>query len=98
MTINKTETQNELTLSVSGYLDTATSPQLEAELKKSLDDKTSLILDLAGVEYMSSSGIRVLIYANKVMSSKGKMVVRNVQKSVLDVIEMVGLTDALTIE
>ncbi len=98
MKIEKLETSSELTLTVSGYLDTATAPELEATLKASIEGKTSLIFDFTDLVYMSSSGIRILIYARKYMADKGTMVVRNVQKSVYDVMEMVGLTDMLTLK
>lgn len=98
MTINKQDNGMELVLSLEGRLDTATAPFLEAELKKSVGDKTSLIFDFSALEYISSAGLRVLLSAQKVMNHQGSMTVRNVNESVMEVFEITGFCDILTIE
>ncbi len=98
MKINKTENQAELVLSLEGRLDTSTAPTLEAELKKSIEGKTALVFDLANLEYISSAGLRVLLSAQKVMSRQGNMIVKNVNEAVMDVFEITGFCDILTIE
>lgn len=98
MTINKTLNETELTLILSGRLDTTTAPQLEAELKASLDNVDSLILDFKELEYISSAGLRVLLSAQKVMNKQGKMVIRHVNDTILEVFEVTGFNDILTIE
>ncbi len=98
MTINKTLNGKELTVALTGRLDTTTSPQLETELRNSLDGVDSLTLDLKDLEYISSAGLRVLLSAQKVMNRQGRMVIRNVNEIVLEVFSVTGFTDILTIE
>ena len=97
MQINKTVNGAELLLAVEGRLDTATAPQLEAELK-ALDGVESLILDFAALDYLSSAGLRVLLAAQKTMNKQGKMVVRNVNETIADVFEITGFANILTVE
>ena len=70
----------------------------EAELKTSLDGVSYLLLDFAGLEYISSAGLRVLLSTQKVMNKQGKMVIRHVNETILEVFEVTGFTDILTIE
>ncbi len=98
MTINKEVKQSELILSLSGRLDTGTSPLLEAEIKDGIGGMTSLVFDFSDLEYISSAGLRVLLSAQKMMNNQGKMVVRNVNETVRDVFEITGFCDILTIE
>lgn len=98
MTIDKKEQGSELELILSGRLDTTTAPQLEAELKHSIDGVTSLVMDFAGLEYLSSAGLRVLLSAQKVMNKQGTMVIRNVNDTIMEVFEITGFVDILTIE
>lgn len=98
MVITKNTEGAKLTLNVQGRLDTTTAPQLEAELKDSVSCVSELVLDFAGLEYISSAGLRVLLSAQKVMSRQGSMVVRNVNEDIMDVFELTGFSDILTIE
>lgn len=98
MKITKTLNGTELTVALEGRLDTTTSPELEGELKKSLDDVTLLTLDCAGLEYISSAGLRVLLSAHKTMSGKGQMKLIHVNELVMEVFEVTGFTDILNIE
>ncbi|QHQ63820.1 anti-sigma factor antagonist [Anaerocolumna sedimenticola] len=98
MIINKTLNVAELTVELIGRLDTTTAPQLEAELKTSLNGVDSLIMDFAELEYISSAGLRVLLSAQKVMNKQGKMVVRHVNETIFEVFEVTGFIDILTIE
>ena len=98
MTINKTENGSEMTLLLTGRLDTTTAPQLEAELKNSLDGVTALTLDFAGLEYLSSAGLRVILAAQKTMNRQGKMVIRHVSEIIMEVFEVTGFSDILAIE
>ncbi|QOX63006.1 STAS domain-containing protein [Anoxybacterium hadale] len=98
MTINKILNATELTVALSGRLDTTTAPQLEAELKASMNGVESLVLDFSELEYISSAGLRVLLSAQKVMSKQGKMVIRHVNETILEVFEVTGFTDILTVE
>ena len=98
MTINKTLDGNELTIALEGRLDTMTSPELEAELKGSLDGVTMLTMDLAGLEYISSAALRVLLSAQKIMNKQGVMKLTNVCETIMEILEVAGFTDILTIE
>ncbi len=98
MIINKTLNASELTIALSGRLDTATAPQLEAELKTSLGGVSALLMDFAELEYISSAGLRVLLSAQKVMNKQGKMVIRHANETILEVFEVTGFTDILTLE
>lgn len=98
MTINKETNASTLKLTLTGRLDTTTAPLLEAELKQSVKDTTELIFDFSGVEYISSAGLRVLLAAQKVMNRQGSMKLIGVNPSVMEVFEITGFTDILTIE
>lgn len=98
MTINKTSEGATLALAIQGRLDTTTAPQLEAELKSSVDGVEELVLDFAELEYISSAGLRVLLAAQKIMSRQGSMIVKNVNADVMDVFELTGFADILTIQ
>ena len=98
MTINKTLNGSTLEIALEGRLDTMTSPELEAELGKSMSGADSLIMDFSKLDYISSAGLRVLLSAHKSMSSKGGMIIRNVNEVVQEVFEVTGFSDILTIE
>ncbi len=98
MTINKNVNGTELTLAVEGRLDTVTSPELESVLKNSLAGMTKVVFDFAALEYVSSAGLRVLLSAQKIMNKQGEMVIRNVGETVMEVFEVTGFSDILTIE
>ena len=98
MTINKTKNGADLTIALEGRLDTMTAPDLEAQLKKSLDGVETLNLDFSKLDYISSAGLRVLLSAHKLMSAKGGMKVTNVNDVVQEVFEVTGFADILMIE
>ena len=98
MMIQKEQKGNALTLALEGRLDTVTSPELEKELKASLDGADTLTLDFAKLDYISSAGLRVLLSAHKQMSAKGGMKVVNVNEIVKEVLDVTGFSDILTIE
>ena len=97
MNINKNLNGNQLTIALEGRLDTTTAPELEAELKASLDSVDNLIFNLDKLEYISSAGLRVLLSAQKIMSKKGGMKVTNVNEIVQEVFEVTGFSDILDI-
>ncbi len=98
MNIDKKQQGTQLTISLSGRLDTTTAPQLEGELKHSINGVTDLTLDFEKLEYISSAGLRVLLAAQKVMNKQGEMVVRHVNETIMEVFEITGFSDILTIE
>ena len=98
MTIEKNLNGAELTVTVTGRLDTTTAPQLEAEFKQSITGVEKLVLDFASLEYLSSAGLRVLLTAQKVMNKQGEMVIKNVNDTINEIFEVTGFIDILTIE
>ena len=95
MNIEKELSGAVLTVNVSGRLDTMTAPALEQELKETYGEVTELVLDFQNLQYISSAGLRVVLGAHKTM--KGKLVVKNVNQTVMEVFEITGFSDILTI-
>jgi anti-sigma B factor antagonist len=98
LNIQKTIDGSCATLVLEGRLDSVTSEELENELVETLDDMTELVLDLEKLEYLSSAGLRVLLSAQKIMNKKGSMKVTNVCDTVMEIFEVTGFSDILTIE
>lgn len=98
MTIEKMIKDKELTMIVSGRLDTATAPQLENEIKANVEGVERLVLDFGALEYLSSAGLRVLLQAQKIMNKQGEMIVKNVNETVNEIFEITGFLDILTVE
>lgn len=98
MTINKTVNENKLTFSLEGRLDTVTAPEFEKELKNSLDNVTELVLDLEKLDYISSAGLRVILSAQKIMNRKGTMKVTHVNEVIMEILDVTGFSDILTVE
>ena len=98
MKIEKSQNGNNLVIALEGRLDTTPAPELENELKSSLDGVTELVFDLGKLEYVSSAGLRVLLSAYKTMRTKGSMKITNVNELVQEVFEVTGFSDIFTIE
>ncbi|MBQ4425337.1 MAG: STAS domain-containing protein [Lachnospiraceae bacterium] len=98
MIIHKTLNGSELTLAIEGRLDTITAPDLESVLTESLEGVTDLIFDFSELEYISSAGLRVLLFAQKTMNKQGSMKVTNVNETIMEIFEVTSFTDILTIE
>ena len=98
MNIKKETSGTNLTITLEGRLDTTSAPQLEAALKDSFDAIDELILDFTGLEYISSAGLRVLLSSQKIMSKKGGMKVIHVSDVIMEIFEVTGFSDILTIE
>ena len=98
MNIEKITNDKELVIKVEGRLDTVTAPELEKEVKDSVQGVEVLVFDLAGLDYISSAGLRVVLSAQKTMNAQGKMIVKNVNEAVMEIFEITGFTDVLTIE
>lgn len=98
MIIDKQLNGSELTLSLTGRLDTTTAPELEAVIKENITGVTNLVMDFASLEYLSSAGLRVILSAQKTMNKQGEMVIRNVNETINEVFEITGFIDILTIE
>lgn len=98
MNITTEEKDEKLSLHIAGRLDTNTAPELEKAIAEIPAEVTDLTLDMAEVAYVSSAGLRVLLGAQKKMNKLGKMRLVGVCEEVLDVLEMTGFADILTIE
>ncbi|MBQ3432652.1 MAG: STAS domain-containing protein [Clostridia bacterium] len=96
--IKKTIEGDKAVYALSGRIDSVTAQQLEQEVKASIDDLTDLTLDMKELDYISSAGLRVLLAAQKQMNQQGKMTVLNVNESIMEIFEVTGFSDILTIE
>ena len=97
MNIVKTQNNQSLTIALEGRLDTTTAPQLETELKASLNGVEQLVIDMEKLDYISSAGLRVLLSAQKQMAKQGGMKVTHVNESIMEIFEVTGFSDILTI-
>ena len=98
LNINKNLNGETLTVSLEGRLDTTTAPQLEESLRESMDGIKELILDFQDLEYISSAGLRVLLSAQKNMAKQGSMKLIHVSDVIMEIFEVTGFVDILTIE
>lgn len=98
MKITKNASGNKLCLVLEGRLDTTTAPELEEVLKSSLDGVGELVFDMEGLEYLSSAGLRILLGAQKTMNKQGSMKVVQVNEMIMEIFEVTGFVDILTIE
>ena len=98
LNIEKKKEGSKLELVLAGRLDTTTAPELEKELKASLDDVDELVFDMASLEYISSAGLRVLLSAQKIMNKQGTMKVLHVNETIMEIFEVTGFSDILVIE
>ena len=98
MTIEKKLGNESATLIVSGRLDTQTAPELENELDSVLAGLKELTFDFANLEYVSSAGLRVVLKAQKAMNAQGSMKLTGVNDSIMEVFDITGFLDILTIE
>lgn len=98
MNITEKTNGNQLSISLEGRLDTTTAPELEKVLSGSLDGVTELIFDMSALDYLSSAGLRILLGAQKQMNKQGSMKVTNVNETIMEIFEVTGFADILTIE
>lgn len=98
MNIEIKKDADKLVLEITGRLDTVTAPTLDKAINDNLSETKSLILDFKGLEYISSAGLRVLLATQKKMQQLGAMKIINVCELVMEVFEVTGFKDILTIE
>ncbi len=99
MKITSTKEDSTLKIAVSGRLDTSTAPELESELKKTMNGITDLVLDVSELDYISSAGLRVLLSAQKTMNAQsGTMRVLGANEMVKEIFDVTGFSDILTLE
>ena len=98
MTIEIKRTAEATTIEIVGRLDTTTAPELDKTINENIKDVKNLVLNFKGLEYISSAGLRVLLSAQKKMQKVGTMNLINVCEEVMEVFEMTGFSDILTIK
>lgn len=98
LNINKTIDNDQAVLTLEGRLDTITAPQLEDAIKSEISGLTQLTLDFDQLEYISSAGLRVLLMAQKIMDKQGKMTIVDANDDILEIFEVTGFSEILTIE
>ena len=98
MTIEIKRTAETTTIELAGRLDTTTAPALDKTINEDIAGTTNLVLNVKGLEYISSAGLRVLLGAQKKLQKSGTMKLINVREEVMEVFEMTGFADILTIE
>lgn len=98
LNIIKTVEDGKAEVALEGRLDTVTAPELEQALSESLPELSELTLDFEKLDYISSAGLRVLLSAQKAMNKQGEMKLRNVGETIMEIFEVTGFSDILTIE
>ena len=98
MNLSSVKDNQQLTVTVSGRIDTTTAPELESYLNANLEGITDLVIDLKDMPYTSSAGLRVILKAQKTMNKQGSMKLINVCSDVMEIFDMTGFSDILTIE
>ena len=97
MKIDLNKEDKKLTIKLGGKLDTNTSPELDSKMNE-LEGMEEVIIDMKELDYISSAGLRVLLSMQKVMNKQGKMTIINVCDNVMDIFEVTGFSDILTIQ
>ena len=98
MKIEKVLNNQELTIKPVGEINSVTAPELEEVIKNDLNNVSSLVFDFSELEYLSSAGLRVLLVAQRLMSKKGQMFLRNVNSNVMEILTITGFNNVLDIE
>ena len=98
LNIDKNLDGDALYVALEGRLDTTTAPELEESLKESFEGIQALTIDLENLEYISSAGLRVLLFAQKTMNKQGEMKVVKASDTIMEIFEVTGFSDILTIE
>ncbi len=98
MNITKTKTGSSLTIALEGRLDTTTAPELEKLLSGEIGGVEELVIDMSALDYLSSAGLRVLLGAQKTMNKQGSMKVVHVNETIMEIFEVTGFSEILTIE
>lgn len=98
MKITQNREGNQLTISLGGRMDTTTAPELEAVADTALAGVETLVMDLEQLDYVSSAGLRVFLKIQKLMNTQGTMKVIHVNETIMEVFDITGFVDILTIE
>ena len=97
ISITKTKENTTLNVTISGRLDSVTAPEVENELKD-IKGIENLIIDFKNLDYISSAGLRILLMLEKKMSKQGNMVVKNPNEAIIEIFDVTGFSNILTIE
>lgn len=98
MNINKKLDGGKLIIEIEGRLDTSTAPQLEVEIRKSLEGINELVFDFPNLQYISYAGLRVLLLAQKIINKQGNLTVKNANQTIKEVFDVTGFADVLNVE
>lgn len=98
MTIDRNVDGSKTNLKISGRLDTSTAPELESTINNCLSGVEELVMDFEALEYVSSAGLRVILKTQKIMNKQGSMKIINVNDTIMEVFDITGFADVLTIE
>ena len=98
LNIRTEKQETALCVALEGRLDTTTAPELDKKLKDELGEAATLIFDMKELSYISSAGLRVLLSAQKIMNRQGSMIVKNVPEVIMEIFDVTGFCDILTIE
>ena len=98
MTIEKNITADSALLKISGRLDTSTAPELDIAVNECVANINELVLDFSALDYVSSAGLRVILKAQKLMAPKGGMKICHVNETIMEIFDITGFADILTIE
>lgn len=98
LNIQKTKEDDYILYQLEGRLDTVTAPELETSLQEALEETTNLVLDFEKLDYISSAGLRVLLSAQKIINGSGSMKVIHVNDTIMEIFEVTGFNEILTIE
>lgn len=85
-------------ITAEGRLDTVTAPELEGVIREIIPSVTELVLDFEKLDYISSAGLRVLLSTHKNMTGKGGLKIVNVSRPIMEILEVTGFSEILTIE
>ena len=98
MTIEMKKEKKSLTLKIAGRLDTTSAPEMEKAVKENIGSVEELVIDMENLEYISSAGLRVLLSAQKTMNGQGSMKVINVSDTIMEIFEITGFNEIMTIK
>lgn len=97
MTIDKIEEGKSVTIKLTGRLNTTTAPEFENQIEGLAKD-SDVIVDMKELEYISSAGLRVLLKLQRMVEDEGFLKLTNVTKNVMEILEITGFSDILTID
>lgn len=98
LNIDKKVDGKNIELVLSGRIDTTTAPELDKAIQEIIGNAENLVFNFADIDYISSAGLRVLLTSQKAMNKQGSMKVIHVNESVMEIFEVTGFSEILSIE